>query len=181
MYKKRDMYISNLSFLKNYSVQSVDIRRLQNGYRSQPNLILSNNITSEYCRSIINSCEFTKKREECIDDRWRLQAALFSQVNERRDKAVARVCGNLAPELHPKSCSQCWTAPLEFATAIARDYCYWEGGSYRARGIVNYTVHRSRVYVPVRALSNISPGVHLQRILHRTGRKTGACASATRD
>lgn len=48
------------------------------------------------------------------------------------------------------------------------------------RRILNYTVHRvSRAHRRSPALSNIFPGVHLQRILHRTGRKT--TVATTRD
>lgn len=65
-----------------------------------------------------------------------------------------------------------WGSPTARRPVVSDYYC---GGFIPL--VVNYTVHRSRVYVPARALSNISPGVHLQRILHRTGRKTGACAA----
>lgn len=65
-----------------------------------------------------------------------------------------------------------WGLPTARRPVVSDYYC----GEFIPR-VVNYTVHRSRVYVPVRALSNISPRVHLQRILHRTGRKTGACAT----
>lgn len=79
--------------------------------------------------------------------------------------------GGTAKKLQPAS--DCTTGVRLTRRPVVSDYYC---GGFIPR-VVNYTVHRSRVYVPVRALSNISPGVHLQRILHRTGRKTGACAA----
>lgn len=104
-----------------------------------------------------------------------LRGRLVVSANEYRDNALGgaeiRLRGRgqkVAAGLHR------WGSLTARRPVVSDYYC---GGFVPP--VVNYTLHRNRVYVPARALSNISPGVHLQRILHRTGRKTGACA--TRD
>lgn len=97
-------------------------------------------------------------------------------VNEYRENAFGvRKCwlrGRGAKKLQPTPDCTAGGSPIARRPVVSDYYC-----SGFIPLVVNYTVHRNRVYVPARALSNISPGVHLQRILHRTGRKTGACAA----